>query len=148
MEGEMKHRELDQLQYHAKINQHFPEQVMSREDRIRRWVELLEGQSHQVLSTLRETEFQPAAARAVMRSDNSAITVAFDDPILRASGLENDTYGAAKQFFQLSDGQLHRIVCYCHFGTTVSAAKTARYIRAQHLDKPEGIWSRLRRMFA
>jgi hypothetical protein len=148
MEGEMKHCELDQLPYRAKINQQFPQQIMSREDRIQRWVELLEAQSPQVLSTLRETEFQPAAARAVMRSDNSAITVAFNDPILRASGLESDTYGAAKQFFQLSDGQLHRIVCYCHFGTTVSAAETARYIRAHHMDKPDGIWGRLRRMFA
>ncbi|CAN7726170.1 hypothetical protein LJR098_003601 [Rhizobium sp. LjRoot98] len=144
----MKHHELDQLQYLAQINQHFPQQIMSPEDRIRRWVEVLEGQSHQVLSTLRETETQPAAARAVMRSNNSAITVAFNDPILRASGLENDTYGAAKEFFQLSDGQLHHIVCYCHFGTTVSAAKTARYIRTQHVDKPKGIWGRLRRMFA
>jgi hypothetical protein len=148
MEGEMKHCELDQLQHLAKINQHFPQQIMSRENRIQRWVELLEGQPHQVLSTLRETEFQPAAARAVLRSDNSAITVAFNDPILRASGLENDTYGAAKQFFQLSDRQLHHIVCYCHFGSTVSAGNTARFIRAQHMEKPQGIWGRLRRMFA
>jgi hypothetical protein len=144
----MKHRELDHLQRLAKINQQFPQTSMSREDRIRRWVELLEGQSHQVLSTLRETEFQPAAARALMRTDNSAITVAFNDPILRASGLENDTYGAAKEFFQLSDKKLHHIVCYCHFGTTVSAAMTARFIRAQHIDKREGIWARFRTLFA
>ena len=28
-------------------------------------------------------------------------------------------YWAAKQFFQLSDGRLHNMVCLCHFGTTV-----------------------------
>ena len=37
MEGEIKHRELDQLQYLAKIKHQFPQQIMSQEDRIRRW---------------------------------------------------------------------------------------------------------------
>ncbi|MCV9997082.1 hypothetical protein OE766_02340 [Pararhizobium sp. YC-54] len=144
----MKHREFDQLQLLAKINQHYPQQVMSREARIQRWVELLEGESHRLLSTLRETEYQPAAVRAGLRSDNSAITVAFDDPVLRAAGLEGDTYGEAKRFFQLSDRQLHRIVCFCHFGTTVSAETTARYIRAKYIDKPKGVFARLYSMFA
>lgn len=143
----MKHHEIDQLQRFAKINHHYPQHILSREDRIRRWVELLEWEPHRLLSTLRETEFQPTWLRASMRSDNTAITVAFNDPELRAAGLENDTYGAAKRFFQLSDGQLHHIVCYCHFGTTVSADRTARYIRAKHI-KRAGIWGRFLSMFA
>ena len=121
---------------------------MPREVRIQRWVDLLEGEPDRLLSTLRETEYQPAAVRAALRSDNSAITVAFDDPVLRAAGLENDTYGEAKRFFQLSDRQLHRIVCFCHFGTTVSAERTAHYIRAKYIDKPKGVFAFLRGMFA
>ncbi|WP_426131151.1 hypothetical protein [Pararhizobium sp. PWRC1-1] len=143
----MKHHETDQLQRLAKINHHYPQQILSREDRIQRWVELLEREPHRLLSTLRETEFQPASLRASMRSDNTAITVGFNDPVLRAAGLENDTYGAAKRFFQMSDGQLHHIVCDCHFGTTVSAERTARYIRAKHI-KRAGIWGRFLSMFA
>jgi hypothetical protein len=50
-----------------------------------------------------------------MRGDGSPISVAFEDPVLRAAGLENDNYGEAKRFFELTDGQLHEIICYCHF---------------------------------
>ena len=83
-----------------------------------------------------------------MRCDNSAISVAFSDPLLRSAGLESDTYGEAKRFFELSDGQLHPIVCFCHFGMTVSAARTAGYIRARHVDKPRSVFALLRRLFA
>jgi len=38
-------------------------------------------------------------------------SVAFNDPVLRVAGMKNDTYGEAKRFFELSDMQLHSIVC-------------------------------------
>ncbi|MGF6177403.1 hypothetical protein [Ensifer sp. 4252] len=142
----MKHHEFDQLQSFARIDQDFPHQVMPRHKRLQRWVELLEADPQRILSTLRETEFQPQAVRAALRCDNSAISVAFNDPVLRAAGLENDTYGEAKRFFELSHAQLHKIVCYCHFGTTVSAEKTARYIRARYVDRSDGLLNWLRAM--
>jgi hypothetical protein len=148
MEDDMKHHELTQLLTLAKVGRDYPGQVLSREKRLLRWTELLEGNPERLLDTLPETEFKPASVRAAMRCDNSAISVAFDDPLLRAAGLENDTYGEAKRFFELSDGQLHRIVCYCHFGMTVSAERTARYIRTKHVDKPEGFFVRLRALLA
>jgi hypothetical protein len=148
MEDDMKHHELTQLQTLARVGREYPGQVLSREERLLRWTELLERDPERLLTTLHETEFKPASVRAAMRCDNSAISVAFSDPILRAAGLENDTYGEAKRFFKLSDGQLHRIVCFCHFGMTVSAARTARYIRAKHVNKPEGFFARLRGLFA
>jgi hypothetical protein len=148
MEDDMKHHELTQLQTLAKVGRDYPGQVLSREKRLLRWTELLEGNPERLLSTLQETEFKPASVRAAMRCDNSAISVAFNDPLLRAAGLGNDTYGEAKRFFELSDGQLHRIVCYCHFGMTVSAERTARYIRTKHVDRPDGFFDRLRGLFA
>ena len=42
-----------------------------------------------------------------MRGDDTPISLAFRNPVLRASGMTNDTYGEAKRFFELSDGQLH-----------------------------------------
>ena len=143
----MKHHELTQLQTLAKVGREYPGQVLAREARLLRWTELLERTPERLLTTLHETEFKPASVRAAMRCDNSAISVAFSDPVLRAAGLENDTYGEAKRFFELSHGQLHRIVCYCHFGMTVSAERTARYIRANYVDKPDGIFARLRGLF-
>ena len=143
----MKHHEFDHLQTLARINQYYPLQTMPREKRIQRWAELLEADPQRLLSTLHETEYQPHAVRAALHCDNSAISVAFNDPVLRAAGMKNDTYGEAKRFFELSDRQLHKIVCYCHFGATVSAATTASYIRARHIDRPQGIWARLRDIF-
>ena len=65
-----------------------------------------------------------------MRSEGSPISVAFEDPILRAEGLENDSYGAAKRFFELTDWQLHEIVCHCFVGASMRSARAARYVRA------------------
>jgi hypothetical protein len=146
MEDDMKHHELTQLKALGRVDREYPGQVLSRAERLERWTELLEQNPERLLTTLHETEFKPAAVRAVMRCDNSAISVAFSDPLLRSAGLKNDTYGEAKRFFELSDGQLHRIVCFCHFGMTASASSTARYIRAKHLNK--GIFARLRGLFA
>jgi hypothetical protein len=60
--------------------------------------------------------------------------------------LENDSYGAAKRFFKLTDGQLHEIICYCHFGATVNAATAARHIRAVLTGRP-GMFARMHEAF-
>ena len=79
-----------------------------------------------------------------MRSSGSPLWVAFEDPVLRAEGLTSDTYGEAKRFFELTDRQLHNIVCYCHHGVTMTAETTARHVWAA--SEPEhlpGCWKRL-----
>lgn len=143
----MKHQGLDQLQTLAKIGQDHP-RLMPRERRLQRWVALLEADPYRVLSTLHETEYLPQTKRDALRCNNSALSIAFSDPILRAAGLQNDTYGEAKRFFELSDGQLHRIVCDCQFGAIVSAAKTARFLRVKHVESGNGFLARLRAIFA
>jgi hypothetical protein len=142
----MKHHALSQLQSVAEVDQEYPRPAMTRNERLERWVELLEQNPDRRLSTLNQTEYQPARDRAAMRSDDSPITVAFQDPVLRAAGLENDSYGEAKQFFELTDHQLHRVICYCHFGATVNAATAAHHIRAVLTGRP-GIFARLHEAF-
>jgi hypothetical protein len=56
--------------------------------------------------------------------------VAFNDRILRAEGLADDSYGEAKRFFELTDNQLHEIVCYCHVGASMQASRAAQGVRA------------------
>ncbi|TIL63074.1 MAG: hypothetical protein E5Y81_20340, partial [Mesorhizobium sp.] len=68
-------------------------------------------------------------ARDVARGAGSPITVAYEDPVLRAMGLKDDTYGEAKRFFELSDWQLHNIVCHCHVGATMQARWAAARVR-------------------
>ncbi|CAN7672599.1 hypothetical protein LJR231_005369 [Phyllobacterium sp. LjRoot231] len=130
----MKHHALEQLQIVAEVDQDYPRQTMSRGERLERWAELLEQNPDRRLATLHQTEYQPARERAAMRGDSTPISVAFEDPVLRAAGLENDSYGEAKRFFELSDEQLHEVICYCHYGATVNAATAARHIREARSD--------------
>ncbi len=143
----MKHHAIDELQIVAEVNQDFPRRALSRSERLERWAELLEQNPQRRLSTLHETEYQPARVRATMRGDGTPISVAFEDPVFRAAGLENDSYGEAKRFFELSDEQLHKVICYCHFGATVSASTAARHIRAMLVEKQPGLFARLRQIF-
>jgi hypothetical protein len=126
----MKHQTLEQLQNVAEVDRGYRRQAMSRSERLERWAELLERNPDRRLWTLHQTEYQPAEARATMRGDGSPISAAFEDPVLHAAGLENDSYGEAKRFFELTDRQLHEIICYCHFGATVNAVTAAHHIRA------------------
>jgi hypothetical protein len=101
---------------------------MSREQRLLRWAELLRAQPERRLSTLHGTEYQPAAVRDAMREDESPISVAFADPMLRFQGLTGDTYGDAKRFFGLKDRELHHVLCYCHIGESMTAGSAAARI--------------------
>ena len=143
----MKHQTIEQLQILAEIDQAYPRQTMSRGERLERWAELLERNPDRRLSTLPQTEYQPANARAIMRGHDTPISIAFEDPVLRAAGLENDNYGEAKRFFELTDRQLHEIICYCHFGATVNAATAARHIRAAIAGRQPGMFARMHQAF-
>ena len=125
----MRHQTLDQLQTVADVASDPPRVPMTREQRFQRWAELLEQLKDQSVMALSGTEYQPPAIRGAMRSPGSALTVAADDPILRADGLKDDTYGEAKRFFEISDMQLYRIVCSCHVGTKMPAQRAAHMVR-------------------
>ncbi|MEY9774276.1 hypothetical protein [Sinorhizobium fredii] len=106
-----------------------------REERLARWALLLDQDPDRYLATLSETEFQPEFTRDCMRHDGSPLAIAFEDPVFRAEGLEDDSYGEAKRFFALSDRQLHRVVCSCRSGATVRSGKAAEYVR--EIAKPD-----------
>ncbi|MER9948921.1 hypothetical protein [Mesorhizobium sp. M0047] len=125
----MKHQTLHELRTIADVNPLAQSAIMTRTQRIERWAELLERQPARCLGALTGTEHLHPKVRAETRTAGSAITVAFEDPLLRASGLQGDSYGEAKRFFKLSDGQLHDIVCSCHIGATMQASWAAARVR-------------------
>ncbi|NYT32287.1 hypothetical protein [Rhizobium sp. WYCCWR 11128] len=139
---------LDQLKTIAKVSTTCKRLEITRRERLERWAESLECSPRPFLKTLHETEYQPMADRLALRDDGTPISVAFADPILRAAGMENDSYGEAKRFFELSDEQLHDLVCFCHFGERVSAATVARRLRKMSGSKPDGFFAQLRAWFA
>ena len=129
-EPTMKHQTLDQLHTIAEVQPLATYPIMTRKQRIERWAELLEQNPGRCLGTLTGTEYLNAEARDVARGAGSPITVAFEDPVLRALGLRDDTYGEAKRFFEMTDWQLHEIVCNCHVGATMQARWAAARVRA------------------
>lgn len=131
----MKHQLRDELRNVADITPEPKISSMDRRQRLERWLHLLEGDPHRMLTALAGTEYHPSCERDQMRSDASPFSVAFEDPVLRAEGLQNDTYGEAKRFFEVSDRQLHEIVCYCHVGHSMTAARAARCVRGA-IDGP------------
>ncbi|MDY0884098.1 hypothetical protein ACFPL7_13425 [Dongia soli] len=106
--------------------------------------QLLEGKPHRLLAAFDQTEYQSRDARGLMRSADSPISVAFEDPVLRAEGLFDDSYDQAKRFFGLTDWQLHDIVCDCHYGATMTATAAARYVRAAMGEPMSGLFARIK----
>ena len=122
----MKYQSLEQIALEADVH---PGIGMSRRERLERWAELLERQPNRRLSTIEGTEFGSRREREAKRADHSPLTVAFEDPALRAEGLRGDRVGDAVEFFDLSHDEVHRLVCYCHHGQTVAPGIIATRVR-------------------
>ena len=126
----MKLKTLEELKQVAQVRPPLTRDRMSKRQRLARWAEVLELEPQRYLRSLFETEHMSPRRRYALREDNSPLTVAFEDPVLRAEGLESDRYGDALKFFELSNGKLHHIVCYCHHGPTMAPKAVARRVRA------------------
>ena len=121
----MQYRSMEQIAREADIRT-MPS--LSRRDRLERWAEALARQPAR-LCAIPEVECGSRLERASRRADHSPITVAYDDPLLRAAGLRGDTIGDAAEFFGLSHAQLHHLVCSCHYGLTMDPQATAAQVR-------------------
>ncbi|OHV83008.1 hypothetical protein [Mesorhizobium sp. ORS 3428] len=142
----MKYQTVDQLNAVADVNAEAAVLISSRGQRLERWAQLLEQNPSRRLSALAGTEYATPEVRERMRSAGSPITVAFEDPIFRAQGLQDDTYGEAKRFFELSDWQLHEVVCHCHVGANLPARWAASRVRAA-ISPGSGILAWLKAVF-
>jgi hypothetical protein len=113
--------------------------TLTRRERLERWAELLEQDPNRRLRSLGEIETRSRAERLDMRAPDSPLTVAYDDPVLRAAGLKSDKLGDAIAFFELSEGQSHRLLCSCMNGWTMPSGKVARGV--QKIAAPtQGLW--------
>jgi hypothetical protein len=110
-----------------------------RRARLERWAEILDREPARAFTTLEEIEFVPRRLRAGIRADHSPIAFAYADPVLRASGLSGDTFGAARDFFELSTGEAHHLLCSCVNGRSVTGSATAKRLRRLATKRP-GLW--------
>ncbi|MDP8917911.1 MAG: hypothetical protein M3O00_03370 [Pseudomonadota bacterium] len=125
----MEHRPLSELSTVADVKVPKQTPALSKRERLDRWIELLERDPDRVLRTLDEIEWKPKAERLAMRADNSALTIAYADPVLRAEGLASDRFGDAVKFFDISEHDAHIVLCSCHGGESMRAEEAARRVR-------------------
>lgn len=124
----MEYRKVEELREVADLSAAV-RQPMSRKDRLMRWAELLEREPERRLRTLGDIELKAPADRPALRAPDSPLTVAFDDPLLRAEGLQSDRLGDGMSFFTLSEDEAHRLMCSCVNGWSMASGKVARNVR-------------------
>jgi hypothetical protein len=138
----MQHQRVEDVRARAIVAEARP--AMTRDERLKRWVDLLQAHGRRPLNALRWVEFYTQAERPRLRQDGSPIALAYADPLLRAQGLAGDTLGDAQAFFGLSEDESHQLLCDCHHLGRMTGRSTAGRIRALAGD---GFFSRLRRAF-
>ena len=99
----MEHKPRVDLQEIADLSPVESRASMSREERLALWVEALEREPKRILKPLHGIEFRKPDERRAIRADNSPLTVAYEDPLLRSEGLAGDRLGDAVDFFQLTE---------------------------------------------
>ena len=123
----MKHQSITELTHIADVQP--TKTAMSRCDRLERWAECLEREPQRQLRSLEGIEYGPEAQRREVRENNSPLSVAFADPVLREEGLKSDKLGDALDFFEMSQSEAHRALCSCMHGRTMQAGEVARRVR-------------------
>ena len=122
----MEHKPLSDLCNVADLVPETPKASLTRRERLERWIQVLDREPGRALNTLHQIEHKPLDARRASRVDNSPLSVAFNDPILRADGLASDRLGDAVEYFELSDEEAHRAFCSCYYGESMTAGRSSR----------------------
>ncbi|HEX6963089.1 MAG TPA: hypothetical protein VF175_14565, partial [Lacipirellula sp.] len=124
----MKLHRLDDIRETAAVYPADAAAPMSRRQLLERWAELLERHPGPV-RPLHEIEYAAEGERAGMRCDDSAIAIAYADPVLRLQGLASDRYEDARRFFDLTASEAHLLLCDCHTGASLSGRAAAARVR-------------------
>ena len=124
----MKHQPIHEIDALADIAQ-VRGATLSRRERLERWADLLSRNPHRQLKPLSRVEFYAERERALLRGENTPISVAVADPVLTEAGLQGDTLGDAQAFFELSAAEAHYLLCDCHFVGQMDAEGVAHRIR-------------------
>jgi len=125
----MKHTPVAEISRVADVHAIPLKPPMTRVERLERWAEALDREPDRVLTSIEEIEWKPEAERRAMRADDTALTVALEDPVLRAEGLASDRLGDAMAFFRLTDADAHFALCSCIYGQSMQTGVAARRVR-------------------
>jgi hypothetical protein len=125
-EGVMEFKSLDDLRSIADVTPAVPK--LTRAQKIAIWVDALNKDAARILHPLPEIEWVAPAQRASLRVEGSPLTVAFNDPALRAAGLTSDRLGDGLAFFEMTEAEAHDTLCSCRYGRTMTAGAASKRI--------------------
>jgi hypothetical protein len=129
----MEHKSLEQLRDRAAVVE-FEERVAPSPRALRRM--RLERLAHVLakhdgpVTLLTRIEFLPEHDRLPLRIDNSPLEIAYRDPVLRGQGLAGDRLGDGMTFFDLSQAEVHYLLCDCHYSGMVTGDMIAARVRS------------------
>ena len=126
----MKHETLETLTRRAEVLAvgNGQDRKKLRRARLERWAVLLEKHQGRLVP-LERVEYLRVEEQHTLRGEDSPLTVAFEDPILRAEGLRSDRLGDAIEFFSLTHDEAHYLLCDCHYSGQMNASGVASRIR-------------------
>src|SRR5919202_314343 len=122
----MKHTPVSEISRVADVHAVPLKPPLTRVERLERWAEALEREPDRELTSLEEIEWKAEDDRGAMRADGSALTVAYEDPVLRTEGLASDRLEDAVTFFRLTEAEAHFALCSCVYGQSLQAGVAAR----------------------
>jgi hypothetical protein len=125
----MEHKPLAELQAVADVTIAEPAPPMTRQQRLERWIAVLEAEPTRRLCSLYEIEYLSPEERRQCRSNGSPLTVAYEDPVLRAQGLKSDRVGDCVGFFEITEHNVHHAFCSCHVGSVFTGKDAAARLR-------------------
>lgn len=124
----MEQRSVESLRGIAEV--HFaPPAPLDRAQRLELWAKALERQGAAPVRLFHQLEFMPRSEWGPLRVEDSPLTVAFNDPVLRAAGLQSDRLGDAMAFFDLGERDTHRMLCSCMHGAAMSGSRAGMIVR-------------------
>lgn len=106
-----------------------PPAPLSRKERLEAWAKALDRQCGVPVRLFHQLEFMPRSDWGPLRVEGSPLSIAFSDPLLRAQGLQSDRLGDAMAFFEMNEGETHRMLCSCMHGASMSATRAAALVR-------------------
>ncbi len=126
----MERRTIKQLEELAHVARAEPmPRWMVRRRRLERLASLLEAH-RQPVRLFTEMECFHGSKRRALRQFCSPLTIAFYDPEFRREGLTGDSVGEGMDFFCLSAGEAHELLCDCHYSRTATSDAVAKRARA------------------
>jgi hypothetical protein len=126
----MKHETLDALRLRAELlSLHGEITRLSRRERLRRWADVVEQHPGQLRPFFR-IEYLSPAERRELRGEDTPLTVAYNDPILRADGLQSDRLGDGLAYFDIPEHVGHRLLCDCHYNGAMTGQNVASRLRS------------------